>query len=208
MTKKYLLFLICFASLKLYAQEDQIDSANSRWNFSAWAEMFIIPGAEDFFNPTFYARHNSLHLEARYNYEALDTGSLWAGYNFSAGEKLVFEFAPMVGGVFGDLTGIAPGYNLALTYSHFTLSSQSEYFLDTGNSENNFFYTWSELTYAPWEWLRAGLVAQRTKAYKSELDIQRGFLVGVSYRSVDITTYVFNLGWTDPTVVLAIGCHF
>jgi hypothetical protein len=178
------------------------------WTFSASLYGYIVPESRDYVNPNFTADHGWLHLEARYNYEALDTGSLWAGYNFSAGEKLVFEFAPMVGGVFGDLTGIAPGYNLALTYSHFTLSSQSEYFLDTGNSENNFFYTWSELTYAPWEWLRAGLVAQRTKAYKSELDIQRGFLVGVSYRSVDFTTYVFNLGWTDPTVVLAIGCHF
>jgi len=182
--------------------------ATNHWAFSASLYGYIVPESRDYVNPNFTADHGWLHLEARYNYEALETGSLWAGYNFSAGEKLVLEFAPMLGGVFGDLTGIAPGYNLSLSYKHFTLSSQSEYFLDTGNSENNFFYTWSELTYGPWEWLRVGLVTQRTRAYKSELDIQRGFLVGVSYRRVDLTTYVFNLGWTDPTIVLAMGFNF
>src|SRR5436189_4969454 len=108
MTKKYLLFLICFASLKLYAQEDQIDSANSRWNFSAWAEMFIIPGAEDFFNPTFYARHNSLHLEARYNYEDRNTASLWAGHRFKFGKGVKFVLVSMGSVVFGNTNGLAP----------------------------------------------------------------------------------------------------
>src|SRR5947207_13236257 len=75
MSKKYLLFLIGLSSLKLCAQETQIDSASSQWNFSAWAEMFIIPDEEDFFNPTFYARHKSLHLEGRYNYEDRNTVS-------------------------------------------------------------------------------------------------------------------------------------
>jgi hypothetical protein len=120
----------------------------------------------------------------------------------------VFQIAPMLGGVFGNLTGIAPGYTFSLVYKHFELSSQSEYVFDTADSAGNFFYTWSELTYSPWEWLRAGFVAQRTKAYQSSLDIQRGFLLGVSYKKVDFTTYVFNLGWTDPTIVLALGFNF
>ena len=167
-----------------------------------------VPESRDYVNPNFTADRGSLHLEARYNYEALETGSVWVGYNFTTGDNLVFEFAPMLGGIFGNLTGVAPGYNLSLTYKRFSLSSQSEFVFDTGDSSGNFFYTWSELTYSPWEWLRAGLVVQRTKAYKSELDIQRGFLVGVSYKRVDLTTYVFNLGWTDPTIVLAAGFNF
>ena len=36
-------------------------------------------------------------LEARYNYEALETGSVWAGYDFNAGKKLVLDLTPMVG---------------------------------------------------------------------------------------------------------------
>ena len=183
-------------------------SSSNLWAFYASVYGYIVPESRDYVNPNFTADHGALHLEARYNYEALETGSLWVGYNLSFGEKLVFEIAPMLGGVFGDLTGIAPGYNLLLSYKRFSLSSQSEYFFDPGNSSGNYFYTWSELTYSPWDWLRAGMVVQRTKAYKSDLDIQRGFLVGVSYKRVDFTTHVFNLGWTDPTVVLSIGFTF
>jgi hypothetical protein len=55
-----------------------------------------------------------LHLETRYNYENLETGSAWVGYNFSGGEKLKWEFTPMLGGVFGNTTGVAPGYEFRL----------------------------------------------------------------------------------------------
>jgi len=182
--------------------------STEQWAFYASVYGYIVPESRDYVNPNFTADRGALHLEARYNYEGLETSSLWVGYNLSFGEKLVFEISPMLGGVFGDLTGIAPGYNLVLSYKHFALSSQSEYFFDPGNSSGNYFYTWSELTYSPWDWLRAGMVVQRTKAYKSDLDIQRGFLVGVSYKRVDFTTHVFNLGWTDPTVVLAMGFTF
>jgi hypothetical protein len=186
----------------------ELEAAHATWSFNASAYGYIVPHSRDYINPNLSADHGWLHLEARYNYEALETGSLWVGYNFSIGKELVFDFTPMVGGIFGDLTGVAPGYNLALSYKRFMLSSQSDYVFDTGDSSGNFFYTWSELTYSPWDWLRAGLVIQRTKAYQSELDIQRGFLVGVSYRKIDFTTFVFNLGWTDPTVVLAVGLNF
>jgi hypothetical protein len=178
------------------------------WAFSASAYGYLVPESRDYINLNFTADRARLHLEARYNYEALETGSLWIGYNFSTGEKLVFDFAPMLGGVFGNLTGVAPGYNLSLSYKRFALSSQCEYFVDAGDSSANFFYTWSELTYSPLEWLRAGLAIQRTKTYKSDLDIQRGFLVGATYKKVDLTTYIFNLGWTDPTIVLALGFNF
>ena len=185
-----------------------LDPSTNAWSFYASLYGYIVPESRDYVNPNFTADRGWLHLEARYNYEALETGSLWVGYNFSVGEKLVFDVAPMLGGVFGELTGIAPGWNLSLSYKRFMLSSQGEYVFDTGDSSGNFLYTWSELTYSPWDWLRAGLVIQRTKAYKSELYIQRGFLVGASYKKVDFTTYVFNTGWTDPVVVLAMGFTF
>jgi hypothetical protein len=188
--------------------ELSVEDSTKQWAFTALAYGYIVPESRDYVNLNFTADRAWLHLEARYNYEALETGSLWVGYTFSTGEKLVFEATPMLGGVFGNLTGVAPGWNLLLSYKGFALSSQSEYVFDATDSSENFFYTWSELTYSPWDWLRAGLVTQRTKAYKSSLDIQRGFLVGVTYKRLDFTTYVFNLGWTDPTVVLAMGFNF
>ena len=185
----------------------QSEDSENKWSFSGSVYGFLVPDSRDYVNPNFTADRGWLHLEARYNYESLETGSVWVGYNFSIGEKLVFELSPMLGRVFGELTGVAPGYNMSLSYKGFELTSQGEYVVDAGNSSENFFYTWSELTYSPWEWLRAGLVMQRTRAYETSLDVQRGFLVGASYKHVEFTTYVFNLGWTDPTVVLAIGLN-
>ena len=190
------------------ATDSPSEGSTNLWSFSASVYGYIVPESRDYVNPNFTADCGWLHLEARYNYEALETGSLWVGYTFSTGQQLVFDLTPMLGGVFGDLTGVAPGYNLSLSYQRFTLSSQSEYVFDSGDSSGNFFYTWSELSYAPADWFRAGLAIQRTKAYKSDLDIQRGFLVGATYKSLDLTAYVFNLGWTDPTIVLAMAFHF
>ncbi len=190
------------------ATQLSLEPSTKSWSFYASLYGYIVPESRDYVNPNFAADHDWLHLEARYNYEALETGSLWVGYNFSVGQKLRLEVAPMLGGVFGELTGVAPGWNLSLAYKRFTLSSQGEYVFDTGDSSGNFLYTWSELTYSPLDWLRAGLAIQRTKAYQSELDIQRGFLVGATYRKVDFTTYVFNVGWTDALVVLAMGVSF
>ena len=184
------------------------DAAQSAWSFNASAYTYLLPDDGNYVNPNFTADRSWLHLEARYNYEAQKAGSLWIGRNFSFGDKLALEVTPMVGGVFGDLNGIAPGYNLSLSYWKVELSSQTEYVFDLEDRSGNFFYTWSELTYSPVDWFRAGMVVQRTKAYETELDIQRGLLAGFSYKKIDFAAYVFNFGWTDPTVVLAVGVNF
>ena len=33
-------------------------------------------------------------------------------------------------------------------------------------------------------------------------------LLGFSERRVEFTIYIFNAGWTDPTVVLSLGFSF
>jgi hypothetical protein len=114
----------------------------------------------------------------------------------------------MLGGVFGKTTGIAPGYSGSLSWWKLQLYSESEYVLDTGNSSVNFLYNWSELSLAPAEWLRFGLVTQRTRAYHTDRDIQRGLLVGLSYKKLSITAYVFNPDESRPTLVLAAGLQF
>ena len=185
-----------------------VEVAPHPWSFSLTTYGYIVPHDQSYASPTFTADHEWLHLEARYNYESQDTGSLWIGYNFSVGHKLVLEATPMIGGVFGNITGIAPGYEISLTYKRLELSSQGEYVADIKDSAGSFFYSWNELTYSPREWFRTGLVSQRTRAYQTPLEVQRGLLVGVSHKKLDFTTYIFNFGWTDPTVVLALGFKF
>jgi hypothetical protein len=167
-----------------------------------------VPEGQSYVSPDFTADHNWLHLEARYNFEALKTGSLWAGYNFSVGKKLVLDATPMVGAVFGDLNGIAPGGLITLTYNKVELYASLEYVFSFQNRNANFFYTWNQLTYSPRKWLQVGLASQRTRVYQTGLDVQRGVLAGVTYKNVNFPTTVFNFGWTTPTEVLALGINF
>ena len=85
------------------------EAKEKAWSFSASATTYVVPDFQEYVQPTFTADHDWLHLETRYNYESLETGSIWLGYNFGGGEKLEWEFTPMLGGVFGDTIGIAPG---------------------------------------------------------------------------------------------------
>jgi len=178
------------------------------WSFSVSATTYIVPDSREYVQPTVTADRGWLHLEARYNYEALDTGSAWVGYNLSGGEKLAWEFTPMLGGVFGDTTGIAPGYKGSLSWWKLELYSEGEYVFDTGSSSDSFFYNWSELTLAPVDWFRFGVVAQHTRAYEADRDIQRGLLVGFTFDRVDFAAYVLNPDESDPIVALALRFDF
>jgi hypothetical protein len=182
--------------------------APNPWAFSLATSGYIVPGGQSYINPDFTANRGWLHLEARYNSEALDTGSLWIGYNFTAGKKLVLDATVMVGGVFGNLNGVAPGYLVTLTYKRVQLYSEGEYVFDVQNRAGNVFESWGQLTYSPLTWLQLGLVSQKTAVYHTSLDVQRGVLVGFTYKKMNFTTSVFNFGWTTPTEVLALTVNF
>lgn len=101
---------------------DSSGGAKNPWAFNLTTDGYIIPNGTGYANPTLTGDRNWLHLEARYAYENLRTGSLWAGYNFSTGNKLVLSVTPMIGGVFGRTTGIAPGCEALLRYKRIQLS--------------------------------------------------------------------------------------
>ena len=185
-----------------------LQPAGPDWSLSASVNAYFPGDSQNYVQPTISADTDRLHLEARYNYEALDAGSAWVGYNFSTGENLQLDFTAMVGGVFGQTHGYAPGYELTLSWHKVQLYSEGEYVFDTGNSADSFFYTWSELTLAPAAWFQCGLVIQRTQAYQTDLEIQRGFLVRFTYKKVDLSAYVFNPDEAKPTYVLAAGVDF
>ena len=200
---------MCAQSTGTVVPQQQPQEADSNgWSFAAAGYGYIIPDDQSYFSPTFRADRKWAHLEARYNYEDRKTGSLWLGYNVSLGQELVLEATPMVGGIFGNTTGVAPGYLFTVSYKKISLYSEGEFVFDTKNSGGNFFYNWNELTYSATDWLRVGLASQKTRAYQTPLDVQRGFFAGFSYKKVDFTTYVFNAGWADPTIVLAMGFKF
>jgi hypothetical protein len=203
--KLFLSFLIL--SSQQFAQDTQSKSENSKWDFNASLYSYFIH--DDFFLlPTLTADKSELHLEARFNYEDRNTFSGWIGYNFQTGEELEFTAAPMIAAVLGNINGVAPGLELDLLYSSFELYSESEYLFNIEDGSGNYFYIWTELTYSPIDWLWVGIVGQRTRAYQTELDVQRGVLAGASYSIFELAGYLFNIGNDDAYFMLSIAASF
>ncbi len=179
-----------------------------KWAFSAAVGAYFIPDDREYVQPTVTADRSRLHLEARYNYEGLDSGSVWVGYNLGGGGKLTWELTPMLGGVIGDVAGLAPGYRAGLAWWRLELASEGEFVIDTRDTAASFFYVWTELTLSPVDWFRFGLVVQRTRVWQAERDVQRGFLLGVAIQRVGLTACVFNPDLERPTVVGFVTLDF
>lgn len=187
------------------ASNDAWAQSNENWTFSAHAYTYVVPDDRDYVQPTFTADRGRLHLEARYNYEDLDTGSAWVGYNFGGGEELAWTFTPMLGAVFGATNGVAPGFEGSLAWWKLELTSEGEHVFDADDAEDGFFYNWSELSMAATDGFRFGLAMQRTQVYETPNDVQGGVLVGFSFNSVDVAGYVFDPYEDNPVYVFAVG---
>ncbi len=178
------------------------------WEFTASVYGYFPPEDTDYGQPTVTADRGALHLEARYNYEGIGTGSAWVGWNLGVGDALRLDATLMAGGVFGDTNGAAPGYELTLSWGPLELYSEGEWVFDLEDSENDFFYNWAQLGYSPWDWLTVGFASQRTRAYETGLDVQRGPFVGFTYKSLTLSVYVFNADAEPPTVVSSLAVSF
>jgi hypothetical protein len=149
-----------------------------------------------------------LHLEARYQYEAKDSASVFVGWTFSGGERLTYSVRPIVGVLAGRSQGVIPGVEASVAYGPVDLYVEAEYVSFRHESDDNFFYAWSELGYAPWEWLRVGIVGQRTRTVDSERDIQRGLFGQFILGPATVGIYAFNPDASSRYWIVSLGAKF
>jgi hypothetical protein len=200
--------LIGFSSLNLFAQHTANDSTSSKWSFSAWAEVFILPDEQDYFNPTFYARTKTLHLEGRYNYEDLNTVSLWVGRRFLFGDAVNFVVVPMGGVVLGNTNGLAPGLEMEIIYKKLDFYTEAEQVFDFNSNENNFFYAYSELALRPIKPIRFGMTFQRTRLFESERELSQGGLFEYYYKKFRAGAFYFNPFADDQYWLASVSVDF
>jgi len=179
-----------------------------QWAFDVSALTINPPDDDSFVSTIVRADRDWLHLEARWNYEGLHTGSVFGGYNFEWGKELELSVVPMAGVVFGDVDGVAPALLLDAKWTWLELYDESEYVVATSDHADSFFYSWNELTLAPLEWLRFGLVGQRTQAYDTRLSLDRGLLLSLSGGPVTGTVYWFNPDKSDSYVTFSVAFSF
>jgi hypothetical protein len=198
------LLLCCSHASAQTTASTPIPHREEQWTFAASVYGYFPPESANYLQPTLTADRDWLHLEVRHNYEALDTGSAWLGYNLAGGDGLKWEFTPLIAGIFGKVNGVAPGYEGSLSWRRIELYSEGEFVIDAAGASASYFYNWSELTLSVLERWRVGWVTQHTRAYQAEREIQRGLLVGLSFDRGEVAGYVFNPDDGKPTVVISL----
>jgi hypothetical protein len=183
------LAILVISCVAAHAQSATPQAAD--WDFSAEVSAYVVPDGGNYVESVMTADRRGLHLEGRYNYEDLRTASVWIGYNVSVGRNVSLQYTPMVGGVFGNMTGIAPGQRITLDWRRLEFYTENELVFNTRASEH-IFYSWSELTISATDWLRIGLVGQRARIVQTDRDFDRGLLLGFNYKRVGFTAYALN----------------
>ena len=205
MIRKLPVLLLLLVAFNVEGQE--ADSTKNSWEVEANAILNFIPS--DFYvMPVIRADKGRLHLETRYNYEDHKTGSVFAGWRFETGNKFVFGATPMIGLVFGNTNGLAPGVELDATYGIFDFYSETEYVIDFASGENNFLYTWGEIGVSPFDRFRTGVSYQRTKLYQSPFEVQRGIFAEYQVWKFTIGAYYFDPFVDGQYVIASLSYDF
>lgn len=203
MKKGVFIVIVCCVLIFSTHAQNKDSLASKPWSISADANFYLIP--DNFiFLPVLRADKNHLHLEARYNYEDFNTFSLWGGYNFYGGKKFEYLITPMLGGVVGSSNGFATGLELDFNFKKFEFWSESEYFYSVDDAVYNFIYNWTDITYAPKDWFWFGISGQRTRLVETELELNRGLLLGAAFKNWEFTGYLYNLGFDEKYFLVTL----
>jgi hypothetical protein len=181
------------------------ETTDAAWEFSGSVFYSDPPGSGDRVTTIVYADRGPLHLELRYGYEDVETASLFAGWTFTSEGELEAGVTPMLGAVVGQTEGIAPGLELDLGWRRFAWYVEAEYLFDLEDEDDDFFYSWSTLTYAFTDWLSAGVVTERSKLVDDDLSLQRGLALELRRENLGLSLYAYNLGSDDSYAVVSLG---
>ena len=135
-------------------------------------------------------------------------GGRQGGRQVYRGSDLSYEVTPIVGLLFGSVSGVIPGVEASVAYGAFDASIEAEYVANLDEHGASYFYTWDELGWTPVHWLRVGLAGQRTRAIESSRELERGLFAQVFASKLHFGVYVFNPDLSSRYVVASFGVSF
>jgi hypothetical protein len=154
-----------------------------------------------------YQSKKGIYTELRYNYEEVQTLSLYGGKTFSGGNILKFTLTPMLGFSVGNFSGLSLATNADVEWKNFYLSSQSQYSMATKHGIDDFFFSWSELGYSLSDNFFGGVAIQYTMQ-QGVNDAEPGFVAGLNLKNVSIPVYVFSPFKTGRYFVVGLNYEF
>lgn len=176
---------------------------------SGWAQFYVqLAEGEDALPVGIVAlNHGPWHFEARYNYEDIQTGSLWVGWNLSTGSAVELEFTPMAALVIGTVDGFAPGFEATVSWKRFTFYDESELVVPF-DAEPAYFVSWSSATWRFADLLQPGVTAQRFRVHAGEREVDWGFALVSEFGSLGTGLYAFDPFGASPFWQLAATWSF
>jgi hypothetical protein len=183
-------------------------AAQPSWEFAVSAYPTVVRGGDNYTSAIAVADRGPLHLEARINYESDGARSAFVGWTISGGEAITWELTPLLGGAWGATQAIVPGLEASVAWQRLDLYVEAEYVRENAERTDSYTYAWSELGFRPVEWLRIGLVGQRTRAYGGDREFQRGPFAQLTWGPVTVGGYWFNPGSSEQIFVGLISATF
>jgi hypothetical protein len=198
------------ASAALYAAGAAAQSADdaSKWSASINGSYYAMRDEADFGVAVAAINRGPLRFEARHNYEARHATSLFVGWKFSGHEALSYEVTPIAGVLFGDARGGIVGVEASAAYGALDAYIEAEYVHDRKDAAGHYVYAWSEIGFRPLEWLRVGIVGQRTRLVHTGRDLQRGPFIQFAFGKVSISLYAFNPEGASRYAVMSIAASY
>ena len=152
----------------------------------------------------YYETKNHWYTSARYNYESDQTLSLQLGRKFSRQGVLSYSIIPLAGLLEGNLKGISLSTQAEIEIGKFSVFTEPEYCFQFKSNTQDFFYSWSELSFQFSKNFYAGLALQTTKIKNCAPGNEPGFVLGVCVKKFEIPLYFFRASATANYFVTGI----
>jgi hypothetical protein len=183
-----------------------VASAESPWSSSASGTTYFGDTTDLYLVPDVSVEYYGLHVEGRYNYEDLHTGSIFLGWHLEWGDKTAgLDLTPMAGWVTGRTDGVAPALLLDGRAGRFELYNEFEYVFES--SDDAFIYDRADFIYNAPAGILVGIVGEHTLT-SSEGEFVPGFLVGISSSHLGVTFYLYGPGREDAKGALELELEF
>ena len=183
-----------------------VAKAQSKWVFEQY-NYIRQPEASAFVPMIHFQTKTNWYGELRYNYEDVQTLSLFGGRTVSGGNSLTWSFTPMAGYSTGKFTGVSAAVNNEAEWKDFYFSAQSQYSKATKADLANFFFNWSELGYSFSDFFYTGIAMQYTWQQQKGY-LEPGIVNGICFRNFSLPFYVFNPLKSDCYFVLGLNYEY
>lgn len=152
-----------------------------------------------------YQAKTGWYAEARYNYDAVNSLSIYTGKTFERKSKLSFSLNTIAGIVTGGFKGGSIAVNADAEYKKLSFSLQSQYTFSVENKSLNYIYMWSDISCQIFNYLSAGISLQQTNGNNTEVIVEKGFFVKAASGKWTIPLYFFNPFNNERYIVLGLS---